>query len=89
MRKYRKIDEHGWSIYIWSFAVMLFGKGVLILILVFMYKKYFREKAKIYFGTRLADCCCHKNVVRSFLSVVEDGLVASEHDEIVRCKTGR
>ena len=44
---------------------------------------------KAYFGKRLADCCSNKNVVTSSLSVVENGLVSSEHDEIVRSKSGR
>ena len=44
---------------------------------------------KVYFGKRLADCCGNKNVVTSSLSVVENGLVSSEHDEIVRSKLGR
>ena len=60
-----------------------------ILLLLFMYKKCFHEKVKVYFGKRLADCCSDKNVVTSSLSVVEDGLVSSEHDEIVRSKSGR
>ena len=68
---------------------MIFGTCVFILILLFMYKKCFHEKAKEYFGKRLADCCGNKNVVTSSLSVVEDGLVSSEHDEIVRSKSGR
>ena len=59
------------------------------LILLSMCKKCFHEKVKVYFGKRLADCCSDKNVVRSSLSVVENGLVSSEHDEIVRSKSGR
>ena len=43
----------------------------------------------MYFGERLADCCGYKNVVISSLSVVENGLVSSSDDEIVRCKSGR
>ena len=54
-----------------------------------MCKKCFHEKVKVYFGKRLADCCSDKNVVTSSLSVVENGLVSSEHDEIVRSKSGR
>ena len=69
--------------------MMLFGTCVLILILIFMYEKWFREKVKAYFGKRLADCCSDKNVVTSSLSVVENGLVSSEHDMIVRSKSGR
>ena len=68
---------------------MIFGTCVFILILLFMYKKCFCEKIKAYFGKRLADCCSDKNVVTSFLSVVENGLVSSEYDEIVRSKSGR
>ena len=68
---------------------MIFGTCVFILILLFMYKKCFHEKVKVYFGKRLADCCSDKNVVTSSLSVVENGLVSSEHDEIVRSKSGR
>ena len=44
---------------------------------------------KVYFGKKLADCCGNKNVVTSSLSVVENGLVSSENDEIVRSKSGR
>ena len=54
-----------------------------------MYKKCFHEKVKVYFGKRLADCCGNKNVVTSSWSVVENGLVSSEHDEIVRSESGR
>ena len=54
-----------------------------------MYKKCFHEKAKVYFGKRLADWCGNKNVVTSSLSDVDNGLVSSEHDEIVRSKSGR
>ena len=54
-----------------------------------MYKKCFHEKVKVYFGKRLADCCSDKNVVTSSFSVVENGLVSSEHDKIVRSKLGR
>ena len=43
----------------------------------------------MYFGERLADCCGNKNVVTSSLSVVENKLVLSEHNEIVRHKSGR
>ena len=43
----------------------------------------------MYFGERLADCCSDKNVVTSLLSVVEKGLVSSEHDKIVKSKSGR
>ena len=68
---------------------MIFGACALILILLFMCKKCFHEKVKVYFGERLADCCGNKNVVTSSLSVVEDKLVSSEHGEIVRCKSGR
>ena len=68
---------------------MIFGTCVFILILLFMYKKCFHEKMKVYFGKRLADCCGNKNVVTSSLSVVENGLVSSEHDEIVRSKSRR
>ena len=68
---------------------MIFGTCVFILILLFMYKKCFHEKVKVYFGKRLADCCGNKNVVTSSLSVVENGLVSSEHDQIVRSKSGR
>ena len=68
---------------------MIFGTCVLILILIFMYKKCFHEKMKENIGERLADCCSNKNVVTSSLSVVEDGLVSSEYDEIVRSKSGR
>ena len=67
---------------------MIFGTCVLILILIFMYKKCFQEKMKENIGERLADCCSDKNVVTSSLSVVEDGLVTSEYDEIVRSKSG-
>ena len=68
---------------------MIFGTCVFILILLFMYKKCFHEKAKVNFGKRLADCCGNKNVVTSSLSFVENGLVSLEHDEIVRSKSGR
>ena len=68
---------------------MIFGTCVFILILLFMYKKCFHEKVKVYFGKRLADCCGNENVVTSSLSVVENGLVSSEHDEIVRSKSER
>ena len=54
-----------------------------------MYKKCFHEKVKVCFVKRLADCCSDKNVVTSSFSVVEDGLVLLEHDEIVRSKSGR
>ena len=54
-----------------------------------MYKKCLHEKVKVYFGKRLADCCGNKNVVTSSLSVVENGLVSSEQDEIVWSKSGR
>ena len=54
-----------------------------------MYKKCFHEKVKVYFGKRLADCCGNKNVVTSSLSVVENGFLSSEHDEIARRKSGR
>ena len=53
-----------------------------------MYQKCFHE-VKAYFGKRLADCCRDENVVTSSLSVVENGLVSSEHGEIVRSKSGR
>ena len=89
VHNYRKVDEHGGSISNWSFVVMIFGTCVFILILIFMYKKCFHEKVKVYFGERLADCCGNNNVVTSSLSVVENGLVSSEHDEIVRRKSGR
>ena len=89
VHNYRKVDEHGGSIFIWSFVVMIFGACVLSLILIFMYTKCFHEKVKVYFGERLADCCSNNNVVTSSLSVVEDGLVSSEHDEIVRSKSVR
>ena len=89
VRNYRKVDEHDGSTSNWSFIVMIFGTCVLILILIFMYKKCFHEKMKVYFGERLADCCGNKNVVTSYSSVVENGLVSSEHDEIVRSKSGR
>ena len=59
------------------------------LILLFMCKKCFHEKVKVYFGKRLADCCGDKNVVTSSLSVVEDELVSSEHGKIDRYKSGR
>ena len=68
---------------------MIFGTCVFILILFFMYKKCFHEKVKVCFGKRLADCFGNKNVVTSSLSVVENGLVSSEYDEIVRSKSGR
>ena len=68
---------------------MIFGTCVLILILIFMYKKRFHEKVKVYLGEGLADCCSDKNVVTSSLSVVENGLVSSEHAEIVRSKLER
>ena len=55
----------------------------------FHYEKCFRENEKAYFCKRLADCCSNKNVVTSSLSVVENGLVSSEHDKIVRCKSWR
>ena len=67
---------------------MIFGTCVFILILLLMHKKCFHE-VKVYFGKRLADCCGDKNVMTSSLSVVENGLVSSEHDEIVRSKSGR
>ena len=54
-----------------------------------MYEKCFHEKVKVYCGKRLDDCCGDKNVVTSSLSVVENGLVSSEYDEIVRSKSGR
>ena len=85
----KKVDEHDRSISIWSFVVMLFGTCVLILIVIFMYKKCFLEKVKVYFGERLTDCCGNKNVVTSSLSVVENALKSSEHDEIVNRKLGR
>ena len=68
---------------------MIFGACVSILIMLFMCKKCFHEKVKVCFGKRLADCCGDTNVVTSSLSVVEDELVSSEHDGIVRCKSGR
>ena len=68
---------------------MIFGTCVFILILLFVYKKCFHEKVKVYFGKRLADCCGNKDVVTSSLSVVENGLVSSGYDEIVRSKSGR
>ena len=67
----------------------IFGTCVSILILIFIYKKCFHEKMKENIGERLADCCSDKNVVTGSLSVVEDGLVSSEYDEIVRSKMGR
>ena len=68
---------------------MIFGTCVFILILLFMYKKCFHVKVKVYFGKRLTNCCSDRNVVRSSLSVVDNRLVSSEHDEIVRSKSGR
>ena len=53
VHNYRKVDEHGGSIFNWSFVVMIFGTCVFILILIFMYKKCFHEKVKVYFGERL------------------------------------
>ena len=38
---------------------------------------------KVYFIERLADYCGNKNGLMSSLSVVENGLVSLEHDEIV------
>ena len=89
VHNYRKVDEHGGSISIGSFVMVIFGTYVLILILIFMYKKCFHEKVKVYFGERLADCCGNKNVVTRSLSVVENVLVSFEHNEIVRRKPGR
>ena len=43
---------------------------------------------KVYFEKVLADCCGNKNVVTSSLSVVENGLMSSEHDEIFSSKMG-
>ena len=57
VHNYRKVDEHGRSISIWFFVVMLLGTCVLFLILIFMYEKCFCDKVKAYFGKRLADCC--------------------------------
>ena len=54
-----------------------------------MYKKCFREKVKVYFGKRLANCYSNKNVMTRSLSVVENGLLSSEQDEIVWSKSGR
>ena len=84
-----QISLNSRSISIWSFVVMIFGTFVFILILLFMHKKCFHEKGKVYFGKRLADCSGNKNVVTSSLSVVENWLVSSEYDEIVRSKSGR
>ena len=67
---------------------MIFGTLVLILILIFMYKKCFHEKMQVYFDERLADCCGNKNVVTSSLPGVENGLVLLENGEIVRSKYG-
>ena len=44
---------------------------------------------KVYFGEKLADCYGYKNVEMSSLSVDENGLVSSEHSEIVKRKLGR
>ena len=55
----------------------------------FNFRKCFHEKVKVYFGKRLADCCGNKNVVTSSLSVVENGLVSSKHNKVVRSKSGR
>ena len=82
VHNYRKVDEHSGSISIWSFVVVIFSTCILILILIFMCRKFFHEKVKVCFNERLADCCGDKNVVTSSLSVVENGLVSSEHDEI-------
>ena len=43
----------------------------------------------MHFGERLADYFGNKNVVPSSLSVVENRFVSSEHDKIVRRKSGR
>ena len=85
---YKKVDKHSGSFSIWLFVVMIFDICVLILILIFMHKKSFDEKLKVYVGERLADCCGNKKVVSS-LSVVENGLVSLEDDEIIRRKLGR
>ena len=50
VHNYRKVDGHSMPISIWSFAVIIFGTCVLILILIFMYKKCFYEKVNVYFG---------------------------------------
>ena len=81
---YPSLDKHSGSISIWSFVVIIFGTCVLISILIFMHKKFFREKVKVYSGEMLADCCGNKNVVTSSLSVVENGLVSSEHTRRMR-----
>ena len=89
MHNYGKVGEHSGSISIWSCVVIIFGTSVLILILIFMYKKCFHEKVKVYSGEKLAECCGDKNVVTSSLSVVKNGLVSSEHNKMVRSKWGR
>ena len=49
---YRKLDEHGGTVSIGSFVVMILGTCILNLILIFMYKKCFHEKVKVYSDER-------------------------------------
>ena len=89
VHNYRKVDEHGGSISILVICCDDFWLMCLNFDTNFHVSKCFHEKVKVYFGERLADCCGNKNVVMSSLSVVGNGLVSSEHDEIVRRKLGR
>ena len=73
----------------WVICWNYFSTCVLNLILIFTYQKYFHNKVNICFGKRLAGCCSDKNVVTNSLSVVKDGWLSSEHDEIVRRTSGR
>ena len=65
---------------------MIFCTCVLIHILLFLLKKRFHEKVKVYSSDKLDDCCGYENVVASSLLVIENGLVSSKHSNIVRSK---
>ena len=77
VHNYRKIDVQSKSVSVWTYVITIFSTCVALVVIIFMYKRYFYRKIRYSFIKRLACCCGDKNGVTGFLTVGENGLVLS------------
>lgn len=80
---YRKVTIKDQPMSFWAYAVIIFSTVIALGVMIFCYKKCFKDKLQFDCRKRLANCCSDKNVVTGTSTVEESRSVSSRQGEVV------
>ncbi len=89
VRGYRNVNVQDQPLSFWSYVIIIFSTVIALGVIIFVYRKYLRNKLSVDCQRRLANWCNDENVVMGPAMVEEKRLASSSTDEVVSHTLGR